>query len=298
MFKAIFTFTILSFICVVQARTLPVDNFLYPRSWEAMSLAGLEYNYKIKNIAYQRRDCDETQVFLCEITQKVQESDFSEQIDIEDRDLLYIGERHLDQAPKKWVVDLIKEHKGKFSVLALEMFNSSSQKDLDRYFVDEIGDDDIKEILEGQWGYKSAGYMEMIRTAKSNGIRIIGIDHRDTVKELNLSFSDELIHRDLLMAKVINQELARGPYGKMIIYTGKLHAFRSLGEDIITVADYVRKENPTHKAAHYLSFNLKSKNFITDLYKFLFNDIRKIDGDILSLSTLRPYADGIFFFED
>ncbi len=298
MFKSIFAFIILSFFCVIQARTLPVDNFLYPRSWEAMSLAGLEYNYKIKNIAYQRRDCDETQVFLCEISQKVKESDFSKEIDIEDIDLLYIGERHLDQAPKRWVVDIINEFKGSFSVLALEMFNSSSQGKLDQYFLGQISDDAIEEVLEGQWGYESAGYMDMIRTAKSNGIRIIGIDHRDTVKELNLSFSDELRQRDLLMAKVINKELARGSYGKMLIYTGKLHAFRSLGKDIITVADYVRKENPTHTAAHYLSFNLKSKNFMTDLYKFLFNDIRKIDGDILNLSTLRPYADSAFFFED
>ena len=298
MLKSFIAFIILSFFSVLEARTLPVDNFLYPRSWEAMYLAGLEYNYKIKNIVYQKRECDETQLLLCDITQKVKESDFSEEMDIEDIDLLYIGERHLDQAPKRWVVDIINEFKGSFSVLALEMFNSSSQEKLDQYFHDQIGDDAIKEVLEEQWGYRSSGYMDMIRTAKSNGIRIIGIDHRDTVKELNLSFSDELRQRDLLMAKVINEELARGSYGKMLIYTGKLHAFRSLGEDIITVADYVRKENPTHTAAHYLSFNLKSKNFMTDLYKFLFNDIKKIDGDILSLSSLRPYADGAFFFED
>ena len=176
------------------------------------------------------------------------------------------------------------------------MFNSSSQKDLDLYFEGHISDEEMEIILESQWNYKSAGYMEMIKAAKDNGTRIIGIDHRDLLADLSLDFSDELMERDRLMAQVINEELDKGLCGKMIVYTGKLHSFKSLGQKLDTVADYVRREHPDKTGVHYMGYNLRSKNFLTDLYKSHFSNIRDLAGSFLSTKSLLPYADGAFYF--
>ncbi len=275
------------------------NYYLFPRDREVLYLSGVEYNYRFRQIVHGK-ECLAEQLLLCEIVREVKEDDYSLNISeaLLRADLLYIGERHLDQAPKKWVKKLLEEDNGSIKVLALEMFNSSAQKELDLYNQGLMSDEEIKLILEKDWNYQSSGYMEMISAARSNGTRIIGIDHREELAGLGLDFSSELMERDRLMGEVLNKEISTGLDGKMIIYTGKLHAFKSLGEKVKTVADFVRRQHPELHELHYMSFNLRSKNFLTDLYVSQFNDIRDLEGDFLSTNSLLPYFDGVHFFRE
>ncbi len=277
-----------------------LNHLLSPRDWSALYLSGIEYSYSIRKIAEQRGECAKEQLLLCEVAQKVEQADFKPPRlkNLSSSQLLFIGERHLDQTPKKLVVKLLEEDQSSISVLALEMFNSSSQEILDQYFEGKAELATVKESLEAQWHYKSEGYVAMLKAAKENGTRIIGIDHRDLMKPLGLEFSDELMERDRLMGQFLVHELEKNPHQKMIIYTGKLHAFGTLGAELKTVAEYISEALPQVSQTHIMAYSLRSKSFLTDIYKFNFNEIEDLEGMLLLNDSMKPFMTGAYFFRD
>jgi hypothetical protein len=274
---------------------------LYPRDQESIFLAGLQYSSQLKmNLKRRNNQCDSLFDFICDYALNTRKNDFkSKDIVVEDQvKLIYIGERHKDLAPKKWANQMMELKSNKIKVLFFEMFNHSSQDKLDQFFREEITENEIEQVLKSQWTHDSRPYIEMLKVAKKNHIRVIGIDHRDIFEGQKLELSQELELRDILMSRVINSELKDEFEGRAIVYTGKLHAFRTFGSEVKTIAELVSKAHPEIVSKHYLATEVRSRNILSDLFHYYMNDSKDIADHIFKSEALFPYVDGVFLFRD
>jgi|GEM_PF-3450728 len=109
-----------------------------------------------------------------------------------------------------------------FNYLGLEMFPYGKQNLLDSYFESQgeeeaVLEKEVLKVLEDFWGWAPKKYLELIRTAKQVGIRIIGLhDGGDETRE---SF----------MSKIVIEVLQKSPENKIIVFVGNAHLF-NMGE--------------------------------------------------------------------
>lgn len=97
---------------------------------------------------------------------------------------IFIGDRHGEYNCSEFVSSLIPSLKAQgVTVLFMEMFPSDKQPLLDRYF--KVGDNEQQLLahLQRYWEKTPLApekYLQIIRTAKANGIRVVGIDCEHT----------------------------------------------------------------------------------------------------------------------
>lgn len=234
---------------------------------------------------------------VCSWLGKVEASDTGEfnlsQILSKANQVIFFGERHLNIDVQEKMAELIEAlSKERIQVLALEMINSRDQEAVDLYLQDDISLEEMKSIFEKGWKYESSGYMKMLEAAKKGGLKVLALDDRPRFNDSD--FSENLIGRDIHMASVLNDYLRQNPTHNIIVYSGKLHAFKSLGNDSVadTIADIVKKENPLLRTSHYLMFGRKESSLLRESLKAL---SLKTENSFVKSEALAPYIDGAIF---
>ncbi len=289
------------FLLPTLGHSLAPDHFLYPRDKYALQILGLTPLATLGQVDElaihfeSLHDCEDIPSHLLQAcpladTWLNKSKHLSTQYpfwETNKTQILFFGERHIDRDSQlrfKSLIPLFAQEN--FTVLALEMFNSSSQKYLDRFVNYEIDLDEILEILRSQWGYNLEGYGAILKSAREEGLKIIGIDDRNSFTDA--SFSDELILRDQHMAEILGHHLDN----KIIVYTGRLHAFLSLGDKTPTVLDFLHENDPNLKAESYLLIGHRERNFWSHL-RLIFDYETNIN--VFKSSKLLPYINGILY---
>jgi hypothetical protein len=107
--------------------------------------------------------------------------------------VIYLGEEHIDPVPKLFLEKRMKSLKrAGITHIALEMFASNHQAQIDAYLRGQENRENILEILRTEWGWQTSfidypsSLMRVIDAAKSEGVGILAVDSRRG-KELMLS---------------------------------------------------------------------------------------------------------------
>jgi hypothetical protein len=275
--------------------TLPEDHFLFPRDLLAIQLIGIENSMSRSQLKRHRARClndlfqNETCSILNDFYNPANHQSSTQSFWNPQTQIIFFGERHIDQQLQQELsAQLINLHQDGFDHLALEMFNSSAQEQIDAYLNNELSIEQILVVLGQDWSYRNEGYRLLLETAKSQGMKIIGIDNRrgNTNK---LSFSEDLIRRDIHMASVLSQYLDE----KLIVYTGRLHSYHSFslqGQPVVkTIISELKNYKPGLEIeTYFLSIKRSSGLFA----KLLQMDNAPIINGVFKSPTLQPYIDG------
>ena len=281
------------------------QDFWAPRDTEVLYATDIMSSYhSVPQLERDQSRCstNSRRPILCDLVKKIKvppqfkEPTLSNFLDF-DTQLLIIGEKHASRAPKKvlshWLFELKKAYG--YTHLALEPFNHTSQKDLNRYLVGELSDQDLNDTLKSQWGFRSEPYIEAIKKAKELGFKLIALDKRDD-NELSSNFSESIIQRDQFWASILDQHFKDHPKAKVVLLSGKVHALESFSTneiEIKTVIEQVR-ENSNIKGQSLLVFGKRSKS----LYNTLKNHFYPNQSLLYTGEEIRPYTSGILLSED
>lgn len=279
---------VLSF--ALNAITLPDEHFLFPRDREIMWISGVEdavSNSELRSLAKQCRvirefdSCDWIEQFKQAEIQNLDTFQFSEQI-------VFLGERHIDPTHQAALNDII--HKNDFQVLALEMVNHGDQTFLDQYLSNQISLAVLEEVFSRAWNYESSGYMKAIESAKQKGMKIIALDDRALFNRE--TFSENLRKRDEQMAKVLNDYLIQKPNERILVYSGKMHAFKLHSREgkIKSLRQLVHAQD----MASYFLFGPKEKNLMTNSFKMF---IQTEQSKVVKSHSFSDYIEGAIFIK-
>jgi hypothetical protein len=274
--------------------------FLYPRDKESLIMTGVENPFnKMKHINRMKNLClDNINInHYCSFLLNTKIPFEVEKINLEkilkkETSLFVIGERHLDAFPKillkSWLGDLQSRYD--YTHLALEMFNSSSQKDIDSYLNNEITDLELERILRSQWNYKSTYYMQLIKRAKDLGLGILAIDKRSIGKGKTLS--EALRLRDLEWVKTLKKHFILNKNMKVVLLSGKLHAFEKFStknKEIKTVIEQLQ-ESINIKGQSIIIYSGRSRSY----HKTLFDEFFPNEKNLMYKGEeINPYTSRI-----
>lgn len=106
---------------------------------------------------------------------------FGEMIDrLEDADLICLGETH-DSVPchriQREIIEALFARDGRLGV-GMEMFQRPYQKDIDRYFRGEIGEEDFLKATEyrQRWGFDWSLYRPIVEFCRRNGVPLAALN--------------------------------------------------------------------------------------------------------------------------
>lgn len=95
-------------------------------------------------------------------------------------DVLLVGDYHALAASQAFTADLVAQlsRDKRPLILALEMVFARDQRLLDRWFLGEVEDDDLRVALryDDDWGYEWAPFASLLQQAKQCGVPVFGID--------------------------------------------------------------------------------------------------------------------------
>jgi len=144
-------------------------------------------------------------------------------------DVLVVGESHSNLEIKMRITQSLSNlKKENVAFLGLEVFQSQTQHLLDRYFKTGEGLDDIKSYLHKAYPFKDdigiiVGLIDLITTAREQGIRIIALDKpKNLIK--NQDDGDQWINeRNKWMADRVKETLKKNPGKKIVCLVGNYH---------------------------------------------------------------------------
>jgi hypothetical protein len=95
-------------------------------------------------------------------------------------DVLLVGDYHALAASQAFTADLVAQlsRDKRPLILALEMVFARDQRLLDRWFLGEVHDDDLRTALryDAEWGYDWSPFAALLQRAKECGVAVFGID--------------------------------------------------------------------------------------------------------------------------
>ena len=93
-------------------------------------------------------------------------------------DVVYAGEKHDDPLHHGVQFELLKglHARGRRPALGLEMVDRGQQATLDSWAAGSVSDADFEAFWKKAWGYDFAMYAPMLRFAKAEGLRIVGLN--------------------------------------------------------------------------------------------------------------------------
>lgn len=201
--------------------------------------------------------------------------------------LLIFGERHTQVESRDFLVQRLEllAREG-FDTLAIEMLNSSAQKQLDQYLAGQLTQEELKKVFATHWNYPSKSYLQLLSQAKNLNMNIIALDNRS---EVSGDMSRELIRRDRHMAKVLTQHLKMNPQSKVVALTGRLHAYRSFSQTQrpATIIEQVKKAIAGFRGQSFLMIAGQEETMFTILLQELIPNHRMklVLSDSFSLYT-------------
>lgn len=208
--------------------------------------------------------------------------------------LLIFGERHTEIENRAFLARRLELlTRDGFNTLALEMFNSDAQKQLDQYLAGELSKKTLKSLLQEHWNYPPESYLKLIHLAKDLGMKILALDNRLLEQG---EFSQDLIRRDQHMAKRISSYLKENPENKVVALTGRLHAYKSFSatQTPATIIEIVKEENKELEAQSFLMISAREETAFTVLMKELIQNHRM---KVISSKSFLPYTDGLIHLE-
>jgi len=297
-FSIIFTF-VFTFTSLVYAERLPEGHLLAPRDLEPLTLNGIE-RLGGNNFWKKKLDkCNDNFFHMaCSLKEGILKSKSSHKFFKEHTfaDMTFFGETHTKPVMQMVFAQLIKNiNDKKVRALGLEMFNETSQPMINQYLTNLITLEELIKVLESEWNYKSSGYKEIIKVAKEKGLHIIALDNRPEFRYRGLGVG--LLERDKVMAKNLIDYKTEFPDNKIIVYTGKLHAFRSLSEEnrILTISEMVEQTIEGLSRESYLFFEKTSFSPPTVVRNIMQPEIQ--EDIVIEVSDYRHYIDGLILLK-
>ncbi|GAB4015011.1 MAG: hypothetical protein Fur0010_13610 [Bdellovibrio sp.] len=286
--------SILIFISLIaaslSAATLPEDHFLFPRDREVLWISGIEEVVSFNDLRALAKQCKIVREFdSCLWIENFKQAHIQTFDSLQlNEQIVFLGERHIDPTHQAALNEII--HKNDFNVLALEMMNQSDQSFIDQYLRDEISLEDLQIVFALGWNYSNTGYMKAIESAKKKGMKILALDNRPLYDREN--FSENLRKRDEFMAGVLNQYLSAHPQDRILVYSGKMHAFKShsSSDTIKSISELVKVQD---KASYFL-FGPKEKNVMTYSLKLFVESEQSI---VIKSDSFNEYIDGAIFIK-
>lgn len=161
------------------------------------------------------------------ITQHRESVDYAKLWDNE-TPVLFIGERHDVISDKDELIKNLpnfRKNGNGITHIAMEMLEEHHQKIVDDYYDDKIDRERVLEIFKKGWD-KGHGipekYMEIIDTAKSNGVRVLAIDlYTESSDFFTGNFFRE---RNANWARIATQILSEDKEAKILFYCGQSHS--------------------------------------------------------------------------
>lgn len=254
-----------------QGAPLEEDHFLAPRDQEVLWLTGIERGLgragtydNIQRCQREERITHLYRQFHCRLFKETKKVSLSLPYDESTfAQLNFFGETHTNQNGQQYLAKLIEESpSGYFKVLAMEMFNASAQKSINDLSQRKAPLHEWRELLTQHWRYNLDGYLSLISSALSKGMRIIALDDRR--EDHSDSFSEDLIYRDKVMARNLSKAIESFPEDRFLILTGKLHSFRKISQEPITIREELRRDGLLSK--HFLLFKEKAGFFFQSFY--------------------------------
>jgi uncharacterized iron-regulated protein len=147
--------------------------------------------------------------------------------------ILIIGESHVDDVSRHQLEKELKDYAQKgFRYLGLEMVKDNRQNILDQFNFSLTGSESaVFELLEKEWGYNSYSYLDLMKEANRQGIKLIALDlpkenlPRETGPFPVLpEFSAQMDSRNQRMAKNISSFIEANPGAKILVLVGSFHA--------------------------------------------------------------------------
>ncbi|MEK6774008.1 MAG: ChaN family lipoprotein [Bdellovibrionota bacterium] len=142
--------------------------------------------------------------------------------------LIYLGDFHpLLQSQKVHLRILKNTSVGKNTVLGLECFWQVDQGLLDQFIKGTLSEKDFLKKIEWKkkWGFPWKNYQPMLRWARENKVKVIGLNGpiKSKIKNLNTAGSVGLKTRDQWAADAILKYFSEHPDCKMFVVYGDLH---------------------------------------------------------------------------
>lgn len=292
---------------VLQANQLPAGHFLFPRNWEPLWLLGIERGLGINASLRNLKNCSEPERltnaykrFHCQVfADSTLQSSVNLSYTNENFPALTIfGETHTNKDGQFFVAKVIKEAPSKFfNALALEMFNSSAQAEIDALTEKGATRAQWRMLLEKHWQYDLEGYLNIIEEALKKNMKILALDDRRKERDFdhNDNFSLDLMYRDRHMTENLTNYFIENPHHKVIFVTGKLHGMKSLSPERITIIEMLNDQllglTAPLQSRHYLLFDHKKTALFRSLKPDSTYPVRyQIKGQVGEL------ADGVFLF--
>lgn len=292
-FMALGLFTISS----ISAQILPENHLLYPRSAKAIALTGIDVLATPSQVRRSVENCDRL-ILLCQLINSFRNSDNLHTIErvfsTTTAQLIFLGERHINEEIQNSLASLLAVFKqNDFSAIALEMFNYEDQIYLDQFNNNELSIAELEIILKKNWNYSSAGYLNIFQKARELNLKLLALDDRENTT--HFSFSDNLIERDRIMAKILQKHLQSNPDQKIIVYTGRLHSFQSFdAHDAPTISEVLKKQTPNLKTESYLFFSHREKSALPEIRRLLIPN----QSLIFKAPEFTPYFDGAILLRE
>lgn len=277
--------------------------FLSPRDREALHLTGIIPLTSPQKAREWRQECpvgdsafSKKQKFChhYEHLKRAQVSSTERPFWQPEAQLLVFGERHTQTENRDFLVQRLEllALEG-FDTLALEMLNSSAQKQVDQYLAGQLTQEELKKIFASHWNYPSSSYLQLLSHAKNLNLNIIALDNRpDRAGDM----SDDLIRRDQHMAKVLTQYFQNNPQSKVVALTGRLHAYKSFSQTQrpATIIEQVEKNITGLKAQSFLMISGQEETVFTVLMQELISDHRM---KLILSESFSLYTDGLIHLE-
>lgn len=301
--KTLFALFILGFLTSTSQSRIHKDqqnreHFLYPRDIDVLHISGIISVQSSGAILRTVERCQElelshVQQLTCSYYNDLRDSKSSGEQAFwsQDTSLLFFGERHISLDGQFYFANLLPKLKTEgFDTLALEMFNTRDQKYLDQFLDGEINTVEILEVLTRSWNYHPIGYLEILLAAKDLGLQLLAIDNREVTGRLPVH--DRLEQADIHMADILTQHFNKSPESKVIVFTGRLHAYQTLSQRnlISTIAEMVKLDRDIQSES-FLFFDQKEQSIIPTLAKKI--QEKTPSKKVFRLNSISPYAQGV-----
>ena len=139
-------------------------------------------------------------------------------------DLVYVGDYHALPMAQRFAARLLGDlaRRSTQVVLAMEMVFGRQQRILDDWLARRIDDEEFLERLRYRqdWGYPWEGFRDVLETARSHGVPVIGIDSdpRTGLRRIR--------RRDAYAARRIAECFLGRPRAKVVVFIGESHLAR------------------------------------------------------------------------
>lgn len=168
------------------------------------------------------------------------------------------------------------------SVLAVEFFESKSQRKIDQFMNGKLSEKDFLKSIQWhrRWGFPWENYRPIIRWAQKHSVRVVGLNEWSEDRS-----SRTLQKRDAAAAKKIVEQLRRFEKNQMVVIFGdwhlaKPHLPKQLEKHLSSSLDMVR----VFQNAEKIYFQLLEKEMD------LTTDVVRLDRDSFCLISVPPWV--------